>query len=118
MLNVTDFPRTLDPSAVVQLWESLYGRPPPEDLAPAAALEVLIGLVGPLAYDQFYSPFLEAEPAAGAPSPAPQAAAAEAPLPSPSRVRALDLALRQMLSECPLSGDLVDFVRNLGDDAG
>jgi hypothetical protein len=113
MLNVTDFRRTLDASTVVQLWESLYGRPPPETLAPGAALEVLIALVGPLSYDQFYSPFLTAEPA----SPPREAAAAAAPLPSPARVRALDLALRRMLCECPVSDGIGDFVRRLGDEA-
>jgi hypothetical protein len=68
--------------------------------------DALISVVGPLAYDAFYAAYLEETGEAPAP----------ARRPGPARIRALDMALREMLASCPPSQDLVDFIQSLGND--
>jgi hypothetical protein len=96
--------------AVAHLWNALYDAPPPPDQDAETLFEALIGAMEPLAYDQFYQPYLR-------PASAPPAEAMETPLPRPARMRALDFALRSMLVTCPTPDHLRDLVEQLDQEA-
>ena len=91
-------------AAVSQLWSAVYDAPPPPDRDAGEILDALIGAMEALAYDQFYQPYVRRDAAQPGP---PQAPATR--IPSPARLRALDVALRDMLGSCPVP----DRVRSL-----
>lgn len=97
-------------AAVAEMWRALYDEAPPCDQDADQLLGRLIEAMEPLAYDRFYDPFVRSD------SPqrlAAQIQAIETPLPSPARVRALDLALRDMLRTCPVPERLQSLLERL-----
>jgi hypothetical protein len=93
--------------AVAQLWRAFYDCPPPPGCGAGEILDALIEAMQPLAYDQFYQPYRRAEETS-----APPDAPADA-LPSPARLRALDVALRDMLASCPAPSELRALVEQI-----
>ena len=91
--------------AVAQLWRAFYDAPPPPGCGAGEILDALIEAMEPLAYDLFYQPYMREEEEAAASPDAPADV-----MPSPARLRALDLALRNMLASCPVPDDLRSLV--------
>lgn len=101
-------------ATVAHMWRTLYDEPPPAQHDADALLGRLIGAMEPLAYDQFYQPFLSPDSAEGL---AKLTDATDRPIPSPARIRALDMALRSMLRSCPVPEGLRTQVERLGASA-
>jgi hypothetical protein len=94
-------------AAVSQLWNAVYDAPPPPDCDAGEILDALIGAMEPLAYDQFYQPYVRHDGTLAPPDvPHPS-------IPSPARVRALDVALRSMLGSCPVPDRLRSLVEQI-----
>jgi hypothetical protein len=94
-------------TAVAELWSAYYDAPPPPGCDAGEILDALIETMEPLAYDRFYQPFLDREEPPVSPE------APETPIPSPARMRALDLALRDMLRSCPAPDRLRSLVEQI-----
>ena len=97
--------------AVAQLWSAFYDAPPPPGCGAGEILDALIEAMEPLAYDLFYQPYVREEDATSAPD------APADTLPSPARLRALDVALRNMLASCPVPDELRSLVEQIDEHA-